>query len=141
MKHIGNVSSGWAFIAGVMLVSIASPAGANEIDELKAQIKALQDRLSKIEAEQKKAADKAVTAGDKAGSLKLPGSDTSISIGGYVKSDVYLDNRNDRATRSIPQPSGSTMSRKRRTTTAISAYMPSSRGFVSIPTRRPPWGR
>lgn len=94
MKHTGNVSL--AFIAGFMLVSIASPAGANQIDELKAQIKALQDRLSKIEAEQKKAADKAVTAGDKAGSLKLPGSDTSISISGYVKGDVYLDNRNDR---------------------------------------------
>ena len=96
MKHTRNVSLALAFIAGFMVVSIASPAGANEIDELKAQIKALQDRLSKIEAEQKKAADKAVTAGDKAGSLKLPGSDTSISISGYVKSDVYLDNRNDR---------------------------------------------
>lgn len=81
--------------AGVAAALGASSVGANEIGELKAQIEALQERLARIESEQKKSADKAVTAGDKAGSWKLPGSDTSIIIGGYVKGDFYFDNGKD----------------------------------------------
>lgn len=93
MKRNRHLRLAMVAVAGVLLV--ASPAGANEIAELKAQIEALQERLARIEAEQRKSADKAVTAGDKAGSWKLPGSDTSVSIGGYVKTDLYLDNRPD----------------------------------------------
>ena len=70
----------------------ASPADADEIEELKAQIKALQERLAKIEAAQKEAEKKAVTAGEKGG-WKLPGSDTSVSISGYVKGDFFIDDR------------------------------------------------
>ncbi len=101
MKRNRHLRLAMVAVAGVLLV--ASPAGANEIAELKAQIEALQERLARIEAEQRKSADKAVTAGDKAGSWKLPGSDTSISIGGYVKTDLYLDNRpNSRDTFDAP---------------------------------------
>ena len=70
----------------------ASPAGADEIEDLKAQIKALQERLAKIEARQKEAEKKTVTAGEKGG-WKLPGSDTSVSISGYVKGDFFIDGR------------------------------------------------
>ena len=77
---------------GAALALSAAPAGADEIAELKGQIKALQERLAKIEAAQKKAEKTAVTAGE-TGGFKLPGSNTSISIGGYVKGDFYLDNR------------------------------------------------
>lgn len=80
---------------GAALALSAAPAGADEIAELKGQIKALQERLAKIEAAQKKAEKTAVTAGE-TGGFKLPGSNTSVSISGYVKGDFYLDNRNDR---------------------------------------------
>ena len=70
----------------------AAPAAANEIAELKAQIEALQERLAKIEAAQKEAEKKTVTAGE-AGGWKLPGSDTSVSFSGYVKGDFFVDNR------------------------------------------------
>ena len=68
------------------------PAEANEIAELKAQIEALQERLAGIEAAQKEAGKKAVTAGE-TGGWRMPGNDTSISFSGYVKGDFYLDSR------------------------------------------------
>ena len=86
-----GIGGHWRALAGVH----RDPVGANEIAELKAQIEALQERLAKIEAAQKKAEKTAVTAGE-TGGFKLPGSNTSISIGSYVKGDFYLDNRNDR---------------------------------------------
>ena len=82
---------------GAALALSAAPAGANEIAELKAQIKALQERLGKIEAAQKKAEETTVTAGE-TGGFKMPGSGTSISISGYVKGDFYIDSDNDLGT-------------------------------------------
>ena len=92
MKRMRCFRSAVAVIGGVLLVAAVPPAGANEIEELKAQIEALQERLAKIEAAQKEAEKKTVTAGE-TGSWKLPGSDTSISISGYVKGDFYVDSR------------------------------------------------
>lgn len=68
-------------------------AAADELSELKRQMQVLQQRLETIETARKQEAEapkpaasaQAVTAGDVKGSFKLPGSDTSISIGGYVK--------------------------------------------------------
>lgn len=95
MKRIRCFGWSVAAIAGVLLVATVPPAGANEIEELKAQIEALQERLAKIEAAQKEAEKKTVTAGDTGGSWKLPGSKTSISFSGYVKGDFYLDSADD----------------------------------------------
>ncbi|MDE0174185.1 MAG: DcaP family trimeric outer membrane transporter [Defluviicoccus sp.] len=92
MKRMRCFRSAVAVIGGVLLVAAVPPAGANEIEELKAQIEALQERLAKIEAAQKEAEKKTVTAGE-TGGWKLPGSDTSISISGYVKGDFYVDSR------------------------------------------------
>ena len=78
-------------VSAAVLLGTA-PAAANEIAELKAQIEALQERLAKIEAAQKDAEKKAVTAGE-TGGWKLPGSDTSVSFSGYVKGDFFVDNR------------------------------------------------
>ena len=92
---IGKIPFGTALIgAGVALVLGLGPVNAGEIDDLKAEIEALQQRLAKIEAAQKEAAKKAVTAGE-TGGFKMPGSDTSISLSGYVKADIYADNRSD----------------------------------------------
>ncbi len=86
-----------AAVAAAALVSAPAAAGGHELEELKAQIQALQKRLGELEAAQKKkmemekAAPKAVVGGDFPGSWKLPGSDTSISFSGYAKADVIYD--------------------------------------------------
>lgn len=96
MKGIGAV--GTAFLAAAAAAALAgTPAAAAEIDELKAQIEALQKRLGEIEARQKEMgakqapAAKAVMGGAKPGSWRMPGSDTSVSFSGYVKADAYYD--------------------------------------------------
>ena len=71
-------------------------AWAAELDDLEARIEALRGRLEQAEAragaEQEVAAPaNAVTGGDFPGSWKMPGSDTSISFSGYVKSDFIYD--------------------------------------------------
>lgn len=85
--------------SGAAVALLASPAVAGEVDDLKAQIEALQQRLDTVEVQQSKIEDtqervapaNAVTAGDFPGSWKLPGSDTSISFSGYVKADFIYD--------------------------------------------------
>ncbi len=95
---IGKISFRVALIgAGTALALGLGPVNASEIDDLKAEIDALQKRLAKIEAAQKEAAKTAVTAGE-TGGFKMPGSGTSISISGYVKGDFYIDSDNDLGT-------------------------------------------
>ena len=85
--------------SGAAVALLASPAVAGEVDDLKAQIEALQQRLETVEVQQTRieetqervAPANAVTAGDFPGSWKLPGSDTSISFSGYVKADFIYD--------------------------------------------------
>ena len=84
------------------LALFVAPAAGGEIDDLKAQIKALMERLDALEAREKKmkadmmaaqeaAQKKAVATGDFPGSWKMPGSNTSVSFSGYVKLDAIYD--------------------------------------------------
>ena len=84
------------------LALFVAPAAGGEIDDLKAQIKALMERLEALEAREKKmkadmmaaqeaAQKKAVATGDFPGSWKMPGSNTSVSFSGYVKLDAIYD--------------------------------------------------
>ena len=83
----------------VALATLGFGAGAraDAIDELKAQIDALTRKVADMEQRRAVEAAKppaagAVTAGATPGSFKLPGSDTSVTIGGYVKLDaIYSD--------------------------------------------------
>lgn len=73
-------------------------AHADTLAELRAQVQALQEKLSALEAKQEKmqaevSPQKIVTAGSTKGSFKLPGSDTSIKLGGYVKLDAIYSSR------------------------------------------------
>ncbi len=84
--------------AAVAMVAVGAPASAGEIEDLKAQIDALQGKLSSIEARQDAvessgvvAPAAAVEAGDKPKSWKLPGTNTSMNIGGYAKLDLIYD--------------------------------------------------
>jgi len=75
-------------------------ARADELQDLKAQIEALQKKVSDLEmkqeaAEKKQTAavpDNVVTGGATKGSFKLPGSNTSVTLGGYVKLDAVYSN-------------------------------------------------
>ncbi len=103
MKRNRTNRFGLALLGCVTALALfVAPAAGGEIDDLKAQIKALMNRLEGIEAREKmmkadmKAAaeavkTKAVATGDFPGSWKMPGSNTSVSFGGYVKLDAIYD--------------------------------------------------
>jgi hypothetical protein len=88
----------------VASVAIAgSAARADEVSDLKAQVQQLMGRIQQLESKQttletqQRAAPAAavpanvVTGGDFPGSFKLPGTNTSFQISGYVKGDVAYD--------------------------------------------------
>lgn len=76
------------------LASIAPLAAAQTVPELKAQLEAVQKRLAELERKQQATAPaNVVTGGDIPGSFKLPGSDTSVKIGGYIKLDTVFSSR------------------------------------------------
>ena len=81
---LGTVALG-ALMAG-------APVRAAEIDDLKKAIEALTKKVNDLESKQKEAAPQnAVTGGSFPGSFKLPGTDTSVKIGGYAKLDAIYD--------------------------------------------------
>jgi hypothetical protein len=90
-------------LALAIAIGVGGPATAvraDELQDLKAQIEALQKKVGELEikqetAEKKQAAavpDNVVTGGATKGSFKLPGSNTSVTLGGYVKLDAVLSN-------------------------------------------------
>ncbi len=81
-----------------VLALAAGPAFAGQADDLQAQIDSLQARLDRLEKQkasvestQAAAPADAVVGGDFPGSFKLPGSDTSLAIHGYIKADFIYD--------------------------------------------------
>ncbi len=90
--------------AAVALMAASVPASADEINELRGQIEAMQSKLATLEQNQEAiqqeqqytaAPANAVVGGDKPGSFRLPGSNTSVAIGGYAKLDIIYDFQND----------------------------------------------
>lgn len=90
----------------------AFAAEPQDIDVLRDQVRMLMERIDELEQQQTASERKAVeqeeqlsqvkervetapanvvTAGDTPGSFKIPGTDTSVTIGGYVKGDVIYD--------------------------------------------------
>jgi len=70
---------------------------AATVDPLQQQIDALRRQVLELQAKEQKegkanAGANAVTGGATKGSFKLPGSDTSVTLGGYVKLDAVLSN-------------------------------------------------
>jgi hypothetical protein len=88
-----------ALALAIGLGTAAAAARADELQELKAQIEALRKKVIELEQKQEQgeqnqaaAAKNAVTGGATKGSFKLPGLDTSITLGGYVKLDAVFSN-------------------------------------------------
>jgi hypothetical protein len=77
------------------LATLAVPVHADELGDLKSQVDVLLKRVADLEKPRSAAVAPqagAVTGGATKGSFKLPGSDTSVTIGGYVKLDaIYSD--------------------------------------------------
>jgi hypothetical protein len=93
-----GLKTGLLGTAAAMALAVASvPAYAqDDLSTLRQQLETMKERLAKLEAD--KAADKrrvaaaaAVEAGDKPRSWKLPGTNTSMNIGGFVKMQVLWD--------------------------------------------------
>ncbi len=106
---------GAAFVALTFApLGAAHAASDEEVAELKAQIQMLMEKVEQLEkanemqaerqnkletkvasgalpAPQYEPAENAVTGGEVPGSFKLPGTNTSVKIGGYVKTDVIYD--------------------------------------------------
>jgi hypothetical protein len=78
------------------LCGAASDARADPVQELKAQVDLLVQKIADLEQKQRAAESappaapppNAVTAGATKGPFKLPGSDTSVTLGGYAKLDA-----------------------------------------------------
>ena len=88
-----------AFAITIGLGGLTTAARADTLDELKAQIEALQKKVVELEQKQDKteqrqaaAPDNVVTGGATKGSFKLPGSNTSVTLGGFVKLDAVFSN-------------------------------------------------
>ena len=84
----------------VATIGLSAAVRADPIEDLKAQIDSLSKKVTELE--QKKAADtmqptaagaNVVTGGATKGSFKLPGSDTSVTLAGYVKLDAIFSDR------------------------------------------------
>ena len=76
------------------LTSVSCAAGADELQDVKSQLDDVQKRLTEVErASPTATSNNAVTAGATKGSFKLPGSDTSVTLGGYVKLDAIFSDR------------------------------------------------
>jgi hypothetical protein len=89
-----------ALAIAIGLGGLATAARADELQDLKAQIEALNKKVGELERKQETAEKKlavgapenVVTGGATKGSFKLPGSNTSVTVGGYVKLDAVFSN-------------------------------------------------
>ena len=92
----GRSLQGMAVLGGAVLLGstfLSTPVTAQTVDELKAQIAELSQRVDELEVQSVAtpviAPAQAVTAGDFPGSITLPGTNTSFKVGGYVKMDMH----------------------------------------------------
>ncbi len=74
------------------LISLAWPASADELHDLQVQVDGLSKKVAELE-KTPPAREPAVTAGATKGSFKLPNSDTSVTLGGYVKLDAIFSDK------------------------------------------------
>ena len=89
-----------AFAIALGLGTPVTATRADELQDLRAQIEALQRKVTGLEQKQQKAEqtqapvspENTVTGGATKGSFKLPGSNTSVALGGYVKLDAVFSN-------------------------------------------------
>ncbi|MBW6389830.1 DcaP family trimeric outer membrane transporter [Billgrantia antri] len=96
-----RVSTGLTALA-IATMSMPAIAQDDTIDQLRLQMQEMQRQIKRLESQQAQAqqqeaearealAANVVTGGDTPGSFKVPGTDTSVQIGGYVRLDTIYD--------------------------------------------------
>ena len=94
-RQIARAKTSCVAVAAALCVAVTD-ARADPVEDLKAQVELLKQKIEQIEQQQRVAPSappaSAVTAGATKGSFKLPGSDTSVTLGGYVKLDAVFSN-------------------------------------------------
>ena len=92
-----GLKTGLLGTAAALAIAVTSvPAYAqDDLSTLRQQLETMKERLAKLEADKadkrRVAAAAAVEAGDKPRSWKLPGTNTSMNVGGFVKMQVLWD--------------------------------------------------
>ncbi len=93
---IGRAPLGAALlVAGAAVVLGPGPAGGAETGGIEAEIESLDKRLDRLEASLTGPVERAVAAGVESGWWRIPGTDSWISVGGYVKGDFHFDSGRD----------------------------------------------
>jgi hypothetical protein len=129
----------------------AASAQSDPLQDLKAQVDALLRKVAELERNQHSGdsspaatPSNAVTGGATKGSFKLPGSNTSVTLGGYVKLDAILTNPSAGVGSSADQeleapniPVGPTAKTGERNQVKFHARQSRLFGATSTPT---PWG-
>lgn len=111
-----------AALAAIAIVS--PPVFGDELADLKSALAKLQAKVEQMEGQQQKSVPaNVVTGGDLPGSYKLPGSNTSFKLGGYVQLDAAYDIKGDqgRGVSLADVPLNGSAADKRRGTTTFSA--------------------
>lgn len=103
-QSVRTVLFGSSVAVGVAMGGVAQAADSGEVSVLKDQVRILMERINELENSQQQASVERqelreefyapanfITAGDEPGSFKLPGSDTTVTVGGYVKGDLIYD--------------------------------------------------
>jgi len=89
-RSLGLKHQAWsALTLAASLTGASAIANADTLSDLKEQTETLQGKVAELENARQKPA---VTEGTIPGSFKLPGSATSIKLGGYVKLDAIYSN-------------------------------------------------
>jgi hypothetical protein len=115
-----------------------------QMQKIEAQEDQIEQQQEEIEAQSQTvtpAPAQAVTGGDHPGTFKLPGTDTSIKIGGYIKGDVFYDinadTGNSFASSSIPADGsegddreGSFRAQARQSRLNVTTFTPTSIGEI-----------
>ncbi len=139
-------------LAAAGLLTGTHSVHAGEIEELKAMLLKMQARIDQLEAKQNAAPAPAasastppanvVVAGDIPGSIKIPGTDTSLKIYGYAQLDATHDfkgrtgdiNNNDYASALFVQPFDNSAAGKRKGQTFFTARTSRLGLMTSTPT-------
>lgn len=142
-------------LVAVGILSGTTSVRAGEVDELKAMLLKLQARIDQLEAKQNAAPvaavpaaapANAVVAGDIPGSIKIPGTDTSLKIYGYAQLDGTHDlmgrtgdiNNNDYASALFVQPFDNSANGRRKGQTFFTARTSRLGVMASTPTAMGP---
>lgn len=91
-------STAWGLAAAGFLMQLPFCAHADTAPDVQAQLDELTKKMEELQKRQSAAAPSAaasgaVTGGDIPGSFKLPGSNTSVKLGGYAKLDAVFSDK------------------------------------------------